>query len=384
MAGISSEVAALRSAEFPVTQDLTWLNTASTGLLPACNVSAQIAILNAMARGETATGGISWWETAERARQGAAGLLECDPSDVALQHRTGEGIGLAATGLAWSAGDEVVLYSREFPSAVYPWLALRDQGVAVKFVHGQSPFRFTAADVAEAMTDRTRVVCLSLVNPYHGFRAPMEEIGALCEERGCWLVVDAAQAMGTMRVSPAAMKASLVAAHGYKGLCAGHGISICYIAPALRSQLKVVAPGWKSVERALEVDRDFNYEFELAAGARKFEGSIHNLAATAGMAASIELLTGVGIGLIELWLAELAAATADVLNDRGYEVVSSRRPGETSAILSARLAGKEPSEVQTQLREKGVVCAMRDDRLRVSLHVFNNHDDIEKLADALP
>ncbi len=380
----AAQVAALREREFPVTRELAWLNTAATGLLPACNVAAQTEVLTALARGGTATGQLSWWSCAEQARASAAKLLACDPRDVALLTRTGEGIGLAATGVAWRSGDEVVLHHREFPSAVYPWRALAEKGVVVKFVRGSNPFRYTADDVAAAMSDRTRVVCLSLVNPYDGFRAPLEDIGQLCADRGSWLVVDAAQAMGTIPVRPADLQASLVSAHGYKGLCSGHGISVCYVSPALRAELAVAAPGWKSVERALEVDLDLTYDFSLAADARRYEGSIQNLPALAGLAASIQLLNGIGIDQIASRVAELTAAATESLSAKGYPVVSSRLPDETSAIVSARLGDHDPAAVQARLLGQGVVCSIRDGRLRVATHVFNNHEDIGRLADALP
>jgi cysteine desulfurase/selenocysteine lyase len=380
----AAQIAALRDREFPVTRELAWLNTAATGLLPACNVAAQTEVLAVLARGGTATGQLSWWNCAEQARASSAELLACDPRDVALLTRTGEGIGLAATGMAWKPGDEVILHYREFPSAVYPWRALTDKGVIVKFVRGSDPFRYTADDVAAAMSDRTRVVCLSLVNPYDGFRAPLEAIGQLCAERGSWLVVDAAQAMGTIPVRPADLQASLVSAHGYKGLCSGHGISVCYVSPALRAELTVGAPGWKSVGRALEVDLDLAYDFSLAADARRYEGSIQSLPALAGLAASIGLLNGIGIENIASRVAELTEAATEALSAKGYPVVSSRLPGETSAIVSAQLGHHDPAAVQARLLGQGVVCSIRDGRLRVATHVFNNHADIVRLADALP
>jgi len=66
--------------------------------------------------------------------------------------------------------------------------------------------------VEALMTPRTRVVCLELVNFNNGFRAPIEEIARLCHQRGAWLVVDAVQAAGALRIDAPALGADLVAA----------------------------------------------------------------------------------------------------------------------------------------------------------------------------
>ena len=169
---------------------------------------------------------------------------------MALLRSTGEGIGLVSLGLDWRPGDEVVLYDQEFPSGVYPFLALERHGVRVRFVEDRGRHRFDADDVAAVMSDRTRVVGVSLVNCYHGFRAPVEQISELCRSRGCLLLVDAVQAAGILPVNVPALGADLVSAHGYKSLCSGYGISFCYVSPGLREQLEVVAPGWKNIEDA--------------------------------------------------------------------------------------------------------------------------------------
>ncbi len=70
-----------------------------------------------------------------------------------------------------------------------------------------------------------------------GFRAPIETISHFCRQRDVWLVVDAVQAVGALKVDVESLGADLVSAHGYKSLCSGFGISICYIAPALRDVL---------------------------------------------------------------------------------------------------------------------------------------------------
>ena len=192
------QIEMLRKSEFPITETMCYLDHASLGPLPRSHV----AELNAAAHQLMISGDPRVRETIAKMddiRIQAAMLLTAQPGDIALLTSTAQGLCLVAQGLSWREGDEVITYAGEFPSVVLPWLQLRDRGVVVRFVQDRG-CRFEAEDVEALMSDRTRVVSLSLVNFAHGFRAPIEAIGEMCRQRGIWLVVDAVQALGVIPV----------------------------------------------------------------------------------------------------------------------------------------------------------------------------------------
>ena len=374
----------LRREEFPVTDQKVWFDTATYGPLPVSNVRAQTALLEGMMLGVDAPGLGHWWDGAAEVRGKVGQFIGCQPDDVALLRSTGEGISLVSLGLDWRPGDEVVLYDQEFPSDVYPFLALAKKGVNISFVADRGRHRFDVDDVADAMSHRTRAVCISLVNCYHGFRAPVEQIAGLCRERGCWLLADVVQGVGVLPVSVASLGADLVTAHGYKSLCSGYGISFCYVSPELRDRLEVSAPGWKNIEDAPFISKQLDYNLRYADGARRFEPTVQNLAGMYGLGASIDLFTAAGSERIADWVLDLTAALTEALAEKGYPVVSSTRPGERSSIISAEVPDGNAAAVQAALAAQRIRCAVRDGRLRFSCHLFNNRDDIERLIAALP
>ena len=377
-------VARLRREEFPVTGEKVWFNTATYGPLPVSNVKAQRQLLEGMMLGVATPGIGHWWEGAAAVRAKVGQFIGCDPADVALLRSTGEGIGLVSLGLDWKPGDEVVVYDQEFPSGVYPFLALERKGVKVRFIEDRGRHRFDVDDVAAVMSDRTRVVCVSLVNCYHGFRAPVEEISGLCRERGAWLLADVVQGVGIMPVNVTALGADLVTAHGYKSMCAGYGISFCYLSPDLRNSIEVTAPGWKNIEDAPFIDKQLSYNLRYPDSARRFEPTVQNLAGMYGLAASIDLFTGTGLDLIAGWVLDLNRTLTEALAEKGYHVASSTRAGEMSGIISVEVPGGNAAAVCAALAEQKVMCAVRDGRLRISCHLFNNRDDIDQLIKALP
>ncbi len=124
----------LRREEFPVTREKVWFDTATYGPLSVSNVRAQTKLLEGMMLGAVLPGLWSLVGRRERGARQSRSVHRMRSDRIALLRSTGEGISLVSLGLDWRPGDEVVLYDQEFPSDVYPFLALEKKGVKVVFV----------------------------------------------------------------------------------------------------------------------------------------------------------------------------------------------------------------------------------------------------------
>jgi cysteine desulfurase/selenocysteine lyase len=377
------DVAALRAAQFPVTRELAYLDNASFGPLPRACVEAATRCLGALS--ERGFGAASWSEGVDDVRLRVARLFGCGAADVAFLKSSAEALGVVALGLDWREGDEVVVYEREFPAGVLPWLNLAHLGVRVRFVRDGGRHRFDADDVIELIGERTRAVCLGLVNFSNGFRAPVEQVGRACRERGVWLLVDATQAAGVLPVDVRALGCHVLAAHGYKFLLSGTGTAACYFGPEIRPLLRVPEPGWKSRRDLSEMARATDYtRLDLAAEARRFEPSIQDLASIAGLEASLELLEGLGPVTVWAHVLGLVDRAAAGLERRGFSVVSSRREGERSAMVSAVREGTDLEALRARLADAGVICAVREGLMRLSFHCYNDESDVDRLLSVVP
>jgi cysteine desulfurase / selenocysteine lyase len=325
-----------------------------------------------------------WGEAVDDVRSKAARFVNCETDDVAFLKSTAEGLGVIALGLDWQPGDEVIAYNQAFPADVYPWMNLAGRGVVLKLIPDQGRHRHDVADVEALMTPRTRLVCLELVNFNNGFRAPIEEIAKLCHERGAWLAVDATQAAGALRIDVRELGCDVLVAHGYKFLMSGWGTAICYFAPHTRSRLEVPEPGWKSQQQIKNVVSLVDYKLDFATEARRWEPGIPDIVSIMGLGAVLDLMTDLGTDQIEKRILAYTAEVAEALDGRGWTVVSSRQPGERSAILSAQRKGVDTAAVQRELRRRNVACAVREGRMRVSVHFYNDRGDLERLLDCLP
>jgi selenocysteine lyase/cysteine desulfurase len=373
-------VPALRRDQFPVTERWAWFNHATYSPPPHSAAQAAARFVTDMSRGELREGG--WAEPLDRARVKAARLVGCEADDVAFLTSTAEGVGVVALGLDWRPGDQVIAYDQEFPAGVYPWLNLAHAGVEVKLVRDAGRHRFEVQDVEALMTPRTRVVCLGLVNFQNGFRAPVEAVGRLCRDRKVLLVVDATQALGALQVDVGRLGCDVLVAHGYKFMMAGFGTALCYFSPSVRGRLRVPEPGWKSLSREGSAIPEHGLDF--AEEARRFEPGVPDMASIAALEACIDLFHELGPAEIERHILTYSAAVASALEDRGYRFASSPRWGERSGIMSLAGEGVDSAALERRLGERHVACAVRDGRIRLAVHFYNDADDLERLVACLP
>ena len=374
------DVEALRADQFPITRRYAYIDNGTFGPPPRVSVEAAASSLRALSEGAELP--VPWEAEVDRVRGLAARLFNCADDDVAFLKSSAEAMGLVALGLDWQAGDEVVVYEREFPAGVLPWLNLAHQGVQVRFVRDHGRHRFDATDVEELICERTRVVCLGMVNFGNGLRAPVERIAEVCREPGVWLLVDATQAAGVVRTDVRRLGCHLLVAHGYKLLLSGYGTAPCYVDRDLRARLRVPEPGWKA-RRNADAALSRYERVEFVDEARRFEPSIPDLVSIVGMGASLELLADLGPAAVESWTLSLAATAADRLTESGFRVVSSRREAERSSIISVECEGIEPDRLERTLRAAGVIGAVREGRLRLSFHGYNDEADVDRVLAAL-
>jgi Selenocysteine lyase len=227
-------------------------------------------------------------------------------------------------------------------------MRLRRLGVKLRFIPDRGG-RFELEDLRALLTPRTRLISLSLVNFVTGFRAPIEEIGALCRERGIWLVVDAVQALGAIRVHARDLGADILAAHGYKHLLSGYGVALCYCSPRARQELDITIPAWPGTMANADPSAMLDYEGAVFTGdARRFEPAVPNFAgSSAPMRASA--LAGCGAGGDRA--ANLRISRRSAAGDRGAGL-SGREPAPPGRALEPADLRLPAGDRQRRLGEK--------------------------------
>jgi selenocysteine lyase/cysteine desulfurase len=326
-------------------------------------------------------GGLSeprWLKRLEEVRRLAGQLLNADPLDIAFIKNTSEGIGIVAEGFPWRSGDNMITGAEEYPANIYPWLNLAGRGVEVRRVASRGN-RVEIDDIRAAMDDHTRLVSLSFVEYASGFHNDLDNLGALCRERGVYFFVDAIQGLGMLPLDVQRTPVDFLAADGHKWLLGPEGAGLFWVRRDLVDLLHPVGVGWNSVVGAWNFS---TIDFRLKPHAGRWESGSLNVGGISALGASIELLLRTGIPAVVGRVRRLTDQVCDKARQLGLEVFSSRRESDWSGIVSLVAPG-DLRQVVRRCREAGVVINQRGGRLRISPHCYNTIEEVERLMATL-
>jgi selenocysteine lyase/cysteine desulfurase len=320
-------------------------------------------------------------DEADRVRGLVARLINASSDSIALTRSTAHGVSLLAQGLDWKAGDNVVGATGEYPANVYPWMALATRGVEFRQTNTIDG-RITADGILSLVDARTRVVAVSHVEFWNGFRLDVEAIGAECRRRGIVFAVDVMQSAGALKIDVARMSIDFCAAGAGKWLMGPPGIGFCFFAPELLERVRPVIVGVGSVAGR---DRYFEYDLTFDPSARRFEESVVSLLDTAAFGAALELLLEVGAEVIEARVLGLAARLAGGLARHGCEMVEPwpRSTAESSGIVSFRKPGLGAAAVLRDLSAAHVIARTHQDFVRMSPHFYNTEEEVDRVLEVM-
>ena len=365
--------------EFPITRNYNFQNHAGVGPISRRAADAVRQYLKHAEENSYLRGG--FFKRVERVRGQVGLLINANPDEMAFTKNTSEGISFVANGLTWQRGDNVVITNVEFPANVYPWQALRPQGVQVRMVLEEDG-RIPLERVQEHIDNRTRVVSISSVQFASGFRSDLATLGEYCQSKGVFLCVDAIQSLGAFPIDVRAMKIDFLAADGHKWLCAPEGVGIFYVSKQVQGHLRPTSIGWLSMKNPFAFGK---YRFEFADSAKRYDNGSYNLAGIFALGGALSLIEEVGAENISKRILALTDRLVEGVRAKGYRMVSSRSPSEASGIVAFRSDGDDLEALQRHLQEEHrIVIALRCGRLRASPHFYNTEAEIDQLIDALP
>ena len=370
-----------RLKQFPILHKLVFLNHA--GVSPLSGPAAE-ALRTYADEGESqAYFGSDWYPRIKTIKQSVARLINARSSgEIAFVANTSTGLNMVAGGFDWDDGDNVVLTNVEFPANRYPWENIKRFGVELIEVRQDSDGRVLAKEVANAVTNRTRMVTISHVQYGSGYCIDLKPISDMVHRAGGYLCVDAIQSLGAMPLDVQAMGIDFLCADGHKWLLSPEGCGILYCRKNLIELMRPPVVGWMSMVNANDYG---DYRFELECDARRFEPGSYNVAGILSLAASIELLLETGMEQVWSCIEALTRRLCDGLESKGYRVFSPRNDGERSGIVVFDPPPQiEPKQIVADLETKDIVIVVREGRLRVSPHYYNTPEQIDTLLDTMP
>jgi len=368
------EIDKLLAHEFPVQKNLIYLNHAAVAPLPLRTGDAVKAFVDEYVHLGTKNY-LAWAEHSDQLHADLATFINASSADeIALLKNTSEGISIVAMGFPWQPGDTVLSSDEEFPSNRIPWQALADQGVQFKEITLRQAGKSPEQALIDAMDDSTRMLAISAVQYASGLRLDLEMLGKACKERDIAFCVDAIQMLGALPVDVEAANIDFMMADSHKWLLGPEGIALFYCRKKWQSMIKLFQYGWHMIDKY----GDFNDKnWQPANSARRFESGTPNVLGIQAFAASLSLITEIGIENIEQRILHHTQLMYDFIDkSSNLEAIYTDLASMRSGIVIFRHCNCPAPQLFNYLRGQNIMCAERGGGVRFSPHVYNTDEEI--------
>jgi selenocysteine lyase/cysteine desulfurase len=317
-------------------------------------------------------------------RQLAAQLLHATPDEIAFVGPTSLALSFIASGFPCRRGDNILIYHDDYPSNVYPWMALAQRGVEVRFLKVRELGRIRLVDVQGRVDEHTRLVALASCHFVSGWRIDLDGIGRFLRDRQIAFCVDAIQTLGAFPIRVDHI--DFLAADAHKWLLGPCAAGVLYVRKEWQGELCPPIYGWHNVRCPNFVAQD---DLVHPPDARRYEAGSDNLLGLVGLHAALELVLEVGVDHIAADLLRKRAWLVPALQAKGYTVLQPDAPPEhASGIVTVHRDGADLPALHRTLEAAGVIASLRSDRtgqsyIRFSPHYYNTDAELTRLLDAL-
>jgi cysteine desulfurase/selenocysteine lyase len=372
----------LRQREFPVARERVFLSHAADCPLPRRVAEAVSNYALQSTTGDQEK--FVYPMVLNEGRKLASQLLNCQPEEVAFVGPTSLALSFIASGLKFRKGHNILIYFDDYPSNVYPWTALAEQGAEVRLINARELGGIRPEDVLAQLDANTRLVALASCHFISGYRIDFDGIGRALRERNILFCLDAIQTLGAFPTSTD--NVDMLAADAHKWLLGPCGAGLMYVRRSIQEQLTPPIYGWNNVRCPNYVAQE---EIVFRNTAQKYEAGTHNLLGLVGLVAAMELILEIGVENIARDLLRKRSALVPPLQEKGYTVLQADLPPQSaSGIISFFQPGQDLTALHQKLLDANIITSLRADRtgqkyIRLSPHFYNTDSEFQRLLDLL-
>lgn len=349
-------------ADFPWATKETYLNTATEHPLSVQTTGAMQEYLHALTHGpDSARERFENGDLMKEVKRMFARLINAKPEEIGFAPSTQTGENLVLEGLdIQGAGGNVVTNDLHYGGSLHNYENRSKAGMDVRIVKHRD-YEMDMRDLEKVVDRKTRLIAIALVSNVNGYVHDVKAISDLAHAHGAYLYCDVIQAAGAVPIDVRAMGIDFLACSAYKFLMGGR-FGYLYVREDLQgTALKAKLFGGRST----------------ATGASRYEISTVSHLGCVCQHQALQYIHALGVNRIQSHARPLIERLRKELPAAGYPTIT---PANGSSIASFQM--KDPVGTRAKLK-KAKVIASGGGNLRVSVSVFNNMADVERLVQAL-
>jgi selenocysteine lyase/cysteine desulfurase len=365
--------AAVRS-RFPIFEHTTYVNSCSQGALSTDVREAYEAYLAGW--DEHGAEWEHWVERAEAARAAFARLVGAQAEEVAVVTSVSQAVSAVVSALDLRSRPRIVVSEFEFPTVGQIAHAQELRGAEVVHVRPEADGAIPPERFAEVVDERTAIVCCTAVSYRTGYRLDVAEVARIAREAGALCLADSYQAAGSVPLDAKELGVDFLTAGTVKYLLASAGLAFLYVRGGLLGELLPTQTGWFADEDIFEMQIA---RYRPHASARRFDAGTPPVPNIYAGLAGLALVERAGVEAIAHHVRGLNEGLLAGLDELGATVATPR--ASYGALVC--VASTDPQALVAALAEERIVTSSRDRNLRISPHLYNVDEDVDRVLAAL-
>jgi cysteine desulfurase / selenocysteine lyase len=377
--------------------EMIHFNNAGSSLMPRVVLDTMVDYLNLEAKMGGYEAAEEKWDEIQKTYESAATLIGAKPSEIAFVENATKGWQMIYYGLHFKKGDFVLTTNSEYGSNYLAFLHLKEKfGIEIKTINDDEYGQISIPDLIKTIDDLNRdgkkikLLSLTHIPSQGGLINPAEEVGKIVNEKGIFYLLDATQSIGQISVNVKEIGCDALCATGRKYLRGPRGTGFLYLN---RKRFQEVSPLFIELKNAIWKSLD---SYEIVGDAKRFETFEKSYSNILGLKAAIDYCLNLGIKNIEKKIFSLSKYLRSQLDE--ISSIELTDLGENQCgIVTFRINGSKNDRLSNYLKKNKVnfsLIPLRrtrndfprrniDSIFRMSLHYFNNENEIDRLCKLL-
>ncbi len=327
-----------------------------------------------------------FFDLTQATRHSFSKIINSEAEDIAIVPSVSYGCMSALRGVNPKTNGTAITVQDEFPSGVF---ALRkwctnhqNEMITIAPDFDKSEVGRDWSDkILSRIDERTSVVLISSIHWMNGIRFDLKRIGAKCKSVNARLIIDGTQSVGALPIDIKAFNIDALICGSYKWLFGPYSLGLAYFSTELQHG-DPIEESWMNRANAHDFTSLSNYENQYLPAAAKFNvGESSNFILMPMLKSALDQLLDWGVDNIQAYCKSLTKPLLEFLQDNQIKIES--EPFLAYHLIGIHLPNVDATHLQTELKKQHIYTSVRGSYLRLSVNVYNNTDDIDKLVRTL-
>ncbi|MCB0687644.1 MAG: aminotransferase class V-fold PLP-dependent enzyme [Saprospiraceae bacterium] len=309
-----------------------------------------------------------------------------DPQRIAYHPSASYGFAIVANNLAPKKNGKILMPSGQFPSNYYAFESFAEKHNArIEFIKAPEEFEQRGKKwnerILEAIDEQTICITLDHTHWQDGTIFNLREIRKKCDQCDALMIVDGTQSIGALPFNCGDLKPDALICAGYKFLMGPYGSALAYYGDYF-DQGNPIEHNWINRYRSEDFSSLISYQKGFREKAFRYNvGEFSNFIHMAMLGGAINQLLEWTPSSIQDYCRSISNDFFDIVKNKGYKFDAESQARHLFGIYTPQ--NVDVNILNEKLQKAHIYVSFRGNAIRISPHVYNNREELLKLASLL-